>query len=155
MIPFEDRPDVAPAAGREFATTHWSVVLSAGRKDSVHAQESMAKLCQSYWYPLYAYVRRWALTLLERVLQTLRDEFTSQGKAGMFGELKATLTAGRGAVPYREMAARLGMTEGAVKVAAHRLRQRYRDVLRAEIANTVATPAEVEEEIRHLFAALR
>jgi RNA polymerase sigma-70 factor (ECF subfamily) len=68
--------------------------------------------------------------------------------------LKDTLAGGRSEIPYRELAARLGLSEGAVKVAAHRLRQRYRDLLREEIASTVAGPGEVEEELKHLFAAL-
>ncbi|MBI3880403.1 MAG: sigma-70 family RNA polymerase sigma factor [Verrucomicrobia bacterium] len=100
------------------------------------------------------YERRWALTLLDTTLARLRAEFVADGKAKQFDELKFTLTGGRGETPYSELAAKFGMSEGAVKVSVHRLRQRYREVLRAQIAETVATAAEVEEELRHLFAAL-
>ena len=98
--------------------------------------------------------RRWALILLEQVLQQLREEYVHDGKEELFEQLKVTLTEASRSVPYAEVAARLNMSEGAVKVAVHRLRQRYRERLRAEIAQTVASPAEVEEEIRALFAAL-
>jgi RNA polymerase sigma factor (sigma-70 family) len=98
--------------------------------------------------------RRWALTLLEQVLSRLREEYTRDGKARLFEELKSTLTGERRSVPYAEIGPRLDMSEGAVKVAVHRLRQRYRELLREEIAHTVSGPEEVEEEIRALFSAL-
>jgi RNA polymerase sigma-70 factor (ECF subfamily) len=98
--------------------------------------------------------RRWALTLLEQVLRRLRAEYVRDGKENLFEQLKPTLTEVSRSVRYAEIAARLGTSEGAVKVAVHRLRQRYREVLRAEIADTVASPGEVEDEIRNLFAAL-
>lgn len=244
----EENHETILAGAAQFATTHWSVVLSARDDQSTQAQASLAKLCQTYWYPLYVYVRRqghsahdaqdltqeffarlleknsleqvrrekgkfrsfllaslknflanewdraralkrgggqelisldgdsaetryglepahgetadkifdrrWALTLLDATLARLRQEFATEGKAKLFDELKFTLTAERGTTPYIELAAKLGLSEGAVKVSVHRLRQRYREVLRAEIADTVATPGEVEEELRHLFAAL-
>jgi RNA polymerase sigma-70 factor (ECF subfamily) len=98
--------------------------------------------------------RRWALALLDQVLRRLRDEYTRDGKEKQFEQLKQTLTEASRSVPYSEIAARLGISEGAVKVAVHRLRQRYRELLRAEIADTVAGADEVEDEIRNLFAAL-
>jgi RNA polymerase sigma-70 factor (ECF subfamily) len=98
--------------------------------------------------------RQWAVTLLEQVLQRLREEFESEGKEELFDQLKLTLTESSRTVSYAEIGARLGMSEGAVKVAVHRLRQRYRDLIRAEIAETVSSGAEVEEELRSLFAAL-
>jgi RNA polymerase sigma factor (sigma-70 family) len=101
-----------------------------------------------------AFERRWALTLLDQVLQRLRAEYVRDGKENLFEQLKPTLTEVSRSVRYAEIAARLGTSEGAVKVAVHRLRQRYREVLRAEIADTVANPGEVEDEIRSLFAAL-
>jgi RNA polymerase sigma factor (sigma-70 family) len=231
-----------------FVTTHWSMVLSAGRSDSTHAQAALEKLCRTYWLPIYAFVRRqghnshdaqdltqeffsrllekkslagvdpakgrfrsfllgslkhflanewdkaraqkrgggqrlisidanhaetsyaiepadqmtaekiferrWALTLLEQVMQQLREDYVRDGKTRLFEELKSTLTGASRSAPYAEIAARLAMSEGAVKVAVHRLRQRYRELLRAEIAHTVASPAEVEDEIRNLFATL-
>ena len=231
-----------------FVTTHWSVVVRAGRSDTTRARDALGKLCQTYWPPLYAYVRRvghspedaqdltqeffarllerntfaqadpergrfrsfllgslknflasewdkaraqkrgggaqiislqldaaetrcsrlaapgdtpdrafdrqWALALLDAVLNRLRQEYTDAGREDLFLGLKDTLGGGRSEIPYRDLGAQLGMSEGAVKVAAHRLRQRYRELLRAEIANTVSGPEQVEEELRQLFAAL-
>ncbi len=231
-----------------FVTTHWSLVVSAGRNDTSGARNALEKLCRTYWFPIYAFVRRqghgppdaqdltqeffarllekkslavadpakgrirsfllaslkhflanewdkanaqkrgggqvlipidvataetacgfepadnltaekiferrWALTLLEHVLRRLRAEYFRDGKENLFEQLKPTLTEASRTVAYAEIASRLGTTEGAVKVAVHRLRQRYREVLRAEIADTVASPGEVEDEIRNLFAAL-
>jgi RNA polymerase sigma-70 factor (ECF subfamily) len=98
--------------------------------------------------------RRWALTLLDEVLKRVREEYAADGKTKLFDQLKVTLTGERSTIPYAELGAQLGMSGGAVKVAVHRLRQRYRDALRDEIAETVAGPEEVEEELRQLFAAL-
>jgi RNA polymerase sigma-70 factor (ECF subfamily) len=235
-------------AGR-FATTHWSVVLAAGRHASPDSQMALAALCRTYWYPLYAYVRRqgrnaedardltqeffatllekdylraadsqrgrfrsflltafkhflskereranaqkrgggrqslsidfqageyqyhqepahditpekiyerrWAVTLLQEVLQRLQDEFAGAGKQSLFERLKDFLTGEKATTTYRQIADELGTTEGALKVAVHRLRQRYRELLRAEIAQTVTGPEEVEDELRQLFAAVR
>lgn len=224
------------------------MVLAAGRGDSTRARAALEKLCLSYWYPLYAFVRRlgrtahdaedlvqsffavcleknylgaaeqskgrfrsfllialkhflanewersrtlkrggghahisldglaaeqryalepvdcssadklferrWALTLLEQVVNRLRDEQAAGGKLEQFERLKECITsAGRG-TPYAQLAGQLGTSEGAVKVAVHRLRQRYRELLEEEIAHTVASPEEIEEERRHLLAAL-
>ena len=98
--------------------------------------------------------RRWALALLEQVLRRLREEYTREGKVTLFEQLKPTLTEVSRTVRYAEIAAQLGASEGAVKTAVHRLRRRYREILRAEIAETVADPGEIEDEIRNLFAAL-
>ncbi len=231
-----------------FVTTHWSVVLTAQRNDSTRAQAALSHLCQTYWYPLYAFVRRqghgahdaqdltqeffarlleknylavvarergkfrsfllaslkhflanewnraqaakrgggqiiaslnetdaegryqlepadtvtaekiferrWATTLLDQVVRRLRDEYVRAEKAELYDQLKHCLTVESRSAPYAELAARLNMSEGAIKVAVHRLRARYREVLRDEIAQTVSSPEEVEEELRHLFAAL-
>jgi len=104
--------------------------------------------------PDRAFDRQWALALLDVVLARLRREYTDSGRDALFVGLKDTLTGGRSEIPYRDLGARLGLSEGAVKVAAHRLRQRYRELLRAEIAQTVAGPEQVEGELRQLFAAL-
>lgn len=231
-----------------FATTHWSVVLRAGREQVPQSAQALETLCRTYWYPLYAYVRRtgkkpqdaedltqaffarflekqwiaeanaqrgrfrsfllasfkhflanewdkenaqkrggrvsvfsldsnaaetrfhyepadtatpdrqfdrrWALTLLDTVLKRLQQEYAEEGKGELFERVKSTLGGDRASAPYARIARELGTSEGAVKVAVHRLRQRYRAVLRAEIAQTVATAADVEDELRHLFAAL-
>jgi RNA polymerase sigma-70 factor (ECF subfamily) len=97
--------------------------------------------------------REWALEVTARARETLRAESEDRGKSELFTALAGSLTGDE--APRREAAARLGMTEGAVKVAVHRLRRRYREILRAAIAETVADPAEVDDEMRHLVAALR
>jgi RNA polymerase sigma-70 factor (ECF subfamily) len=236
------------SAGR-FPTTHWSRVIAAGDPDGPGARESLGALCTSYWYPLYAYIRRrghtpeqaqdltqdfftwvlerelfakadpergrfraflravcarylcnqhewanarkrgggrllvsidaleaegryaseladestperifdrtWALTLLDRVLDQLRREYDDAGRGATFDELRSLLVEGSSAAPYATIAARLNTTEGAVRVAAHRLRRRYGMLLRREIAATVDDPAEIDGEIRALFAALQ
>jgi len=97
--------------------------------------------------------REWAQESTARAMEKLRAESEARGKGELFGALRASLT---GDEPSRcETAGRLGMTEGAVKVAVHRLRKRYRELLRAEIAETVADPSDIENEMRHLVAALR
>jgi RNA polymerase sigma factor (sigma-70 family) len=98
--------------------------------------------------------RRWATGLLERALARLEAESTAAGKSALVSRLLPTLTGGRGDLPLASIAAELGMTEGAVKTAASRLRKRYGEILREEIARTVADPADVEDEVRALFAAL-
>lgn len=231
-----------------FATTHWSLIVAARGPAAPEARAALAQLCRSYWYPLYAFIRRqghgadaaqdltqefftrllehdflaaidrdkgrfrsfllaackhflanerdracaqkrgggqspvsldldsaegrytrepahhitperlfeqrWALTLLDRVLARLREEHTARGKEALFDHLRVFLV-GEGHSPAQlEVAARLGLSPGAMRVAVHRLRQRYRDLLRQEIAATVDDPREVDEEIRQLFAAL-
>lgn len=231
-----------------FATTRWSVVLAAGHSGATQARAALGKLCQTYWYPLYAYVRRrghspedaqdltqeffaqllerqslakadpnlgrfrsfllasmnhflanewqkarakkrggghellsldwaaaenrldlepadnaapdrifekqWALTLLGEVLARLEQEYHGAGKADWFAALKQTLMGARESQPYAELAARLGSSEGAVKTAVHRLRKRYRELVREEIAGTLDGPQEVEAEMRYLFRVL-
>jgi len=100
------------------------------------------------------YERRWALTLLEQVLARLRDEYRSAGKVRHFETLKGFLSAEKSSSAYSEIGAELGLSEGAVRVAVCRLRQRYLECLRAEITKTVSSPAEIEDELRHLRAVL-
>ena len=230
-----------------FVTTHWSVVLTAARSDTTRARAALENLCQTYWYPLYAYVRRrgyspedaqdltqeffarllehnavanvapekgrfrsfllasmnhfladewdkaraqkrgggkvipldlqsaetrlgeipvehftpekafehrWAITLLEEVYQRLAEEYRTQDKAVLFDTLRVTLAGKSEAAPYAGLARQLNLSEGAVKVAVHRLRQRYRALLRETIADTVSSPDEVEDELRYLFRTL-
>lgn len=239
---------MCPSAKSVFVTTHWSVVVAAGHPEAREAQDALAKLCQAYWQPIYACIRRsgrsreeaedltqdffarlltrntvaracpargrfrsfllaslkhflahewekaqaskrgggarllsldfdtaetrcaqpvapgdtpdrafdrqWALTLLDLVLGRLRQEYAHSGRDALFVGLKDALAGDRTVIPYRDLGIRLGLSEGAVKVAVHRLRRRYRELLRQEIAGTVSGPAEVEEELRELFAAL-
>jgi len=98
--------------------------------------------------------RQWAMTLLEQVVATLQREFQAAGKAELFESLKIFLTGGKGVVAYAQLAQSLNMTEAALKMTISRMRKRYGELLRTEIARTVSTPEEVEEELRALFAAL-
>jgi len=100
------------------------------------------------------YDRAWAMTLLERVIIRLRDENGAEGKAKSFEQLKPFLMIGKGAIPYAQAASGLDMTESAVRVAVHRLRERYRERLKAEVAHTVSSPTDVDNELRHLFRVL-
>jgi DNA-directed RNA polymerase specialized sigma24 family protein len=230
-----------------FATTHWTVVIAAGRSGSPDAEAALEQLCRTYWYPLYVFVRRqtstredaedltqaffarfleknylenltsqkgkfrafllaslkhflanewdrahrqkrgggiaalsldwqdadaryqidpadkltpdvlydraWAVTLLERVLARLRDENAKGDKAKLFDQLKAFLMVGANAIPYLEVANRLNLNDGAVRVAVHRLRRRYRELLREEIGQTLSDATQIEEEMRTLFSA--
>jgi len=233
---------------RVFATTHWSVVVAAGKGQSEPAQRALEMLCAAYWYPIYVYVRRkgygpddaqdltqgffmqliakehvrqadrskgrfrtfllgmldnfllrewkrthrqkrggqftfvsfdepapeeryrlepadnetpekvfmrqWALTVLRQAMKALEAECEVDGKAALFCEVKNHLAGERDRSVYRDIGQRLAMTEGAVRVATHRLRQRYGELLRRFIAQTVATPDEVEEELGELLSVL-
>jgi RNA polymerase sigma factor (sigma-70 family) len=247
MGPLPEREMDATSA-EPFRTTHWSVVLLAGRGGSPEATEALEKLCRTYWYPIYAYVRRrgydsqqaqdltqefllhlleknylaradrqrgkfrsfllaalnhflandqrrdraakrgggrplisldeaavetryaaeavngltpekvyeqrWALTLLDQAFVRLRNESTTAGKTHQFNQLRGFLTTEAEEIDYETAAAQLEMKPGAVAVAVHRLRQRYRELLREEISQTVASAQEVEEEIHWLFTAV-
>ena len=238
----------APDGGGTFATTHWSVVLTA-RGESAAAEAALENLCRTYWRPIYGfarrqgarpeeakdltqgffalilarkdfqsvrqekgrlrsfllaslkhfmanerrdaaaikrgggrtlipfdeiesfepiefdrsemlsadllYDRRWALTVLDRVFARLREETQGSASAPLQERLNTLLSDEPDRPSQAEIAREFGMTENAVKQAFHRLRQRYRQLLREEVAHTVATPAEIEDELRHLIAALR
>ena len=101
------------------------------------------------------YERRWASTLLEQVLRRLKDEYRTAGKAVLFDRLKQLLPDEPGAPSQADIAAKLGMAENAVRQAFHRFRQRYQLLLRDEIAHTVATPSDIEDELRYLVSVLR
>jgi RNA polymerase sigma factor (sigma-70 family) len=100
------------------------------------------------------YERRWALTVLEQVLDRLKNEYRTVGNAALFDSLKQLLPDEPGSPSQAEIAAHLGMTENAVRQAFYRFRQRYQSLLREEIAHTVATPGDIEDELRHLIAVL-
>ncbi len=98
--------------------------------------------------------QQWALTLLDLTVSRLREEFAALGKPGDFEALKSCLMAERGAIDYAAVAKRLGVNEGAARVAVHRLRKRFREVYREEISQTLADGADLDGELRHLAAAL-
>jgi len=255
MKPLQSSSDSATDLARRsgassdyFATTRWTLVLTAGRQSSTHSEEALADLCRVYWYPLYAYVRRrghsreeaedltqsffarfleknyldglssergkfrafllaslkhflanewdksrrlkrgghlvhlsldwqdaddryhldppdpvsadqlydraWALALLQRVVDRLQEESKRAGKEMLFEHAKSFLMLDQDAVPYAEAGAKAGLDEVAMRVAVHRMRKRYRELLREEIAQTLANPLVVEEELRALRAAL-
>jgi RNA polymerase sigma-70 factor (ECF subfamily) len=104
--------------------------------------------------PEKLFERYWALEVLKQAMARLKAEYGTANKIELFNYLKTYLTAGQDSIPYRDAADRLNMTEGAVRVAVHRLRQRYRELVRQEIAQTVTSPDQVDEEINELFAAL-
>jgi len=125
------------------------VSIDAGEAEGRYVREPGHDLT-----PERLFQRAWALTLLDAVLARLRTEYERGGKGEVFQRLKEVLTFGPDSMPYATIAAELEMTEGALQVAVHRLRRRYGDLLREEIAATVSQPEEVEDEIRELFAAL-
>jgi len=108
-----------------------------------------------HWTAEKIFDRRWALTLLDQAVTQLKQEYSNSGKGVLFGEIKVFLTGDTGAPTYEEPAARLAMTPGAVKVAVHRLRQKYRESLRQLIAQTVAAEDDIDSELHVLLAALR
>lgn len=247
-MPRSDSIHTSTANPRDFATTQWSIVLAAGGRQDQDAQTALARLCESYWYPLYAYVRRqvdnvdeaqdltqsffahllekgtvaradrsrgrfraflltamknfltnqwrkegakkrgglrpklsldfdvgeskfkyepaheltaekhferrWVTTLLDLVLERLRNELTVAGKADHFEQLKNSLVGNSDAIDYQQVATALGMTPAAAKQAAYRLRKRYRQLFREEVARTVEDETKVDEEIGQLLATL-
>ena len=104
--------------------------------------------------PETIYERHWALTLLERTMSRLRQEYVAAGKSGVFDELKVFLTEAKGTISHADVARRMGLNEGTVRVSVHRLRKRFRELFREEIAHTVCNPEEIEGEVRYLMAAL-
>jgi len=107
--------------------------------------------------PEKLFERRWALTVIDLVLKRLEEEFTDKGKERLFNRVKPFLTGADGEVSYRQIATELGMNEGAVKAAVHRLRRRFRELMRAEIAQTILRPDQpgaIDAELRSLLAAL-
>jgi len=145
--PMMETKDSKPTGA--FVTTQWTQVLSA-RGDSPEAQAALSELCAAY----YEFDRAWALALLDRVLNTLAREHAQDGKEPQFETLKPWLTGDAESLSQSAAARELGITEGAVKVAIHRLRKRFREVVKAEIAQTLGDPSEVADELRYLLAVL-
>jgi RNA polymerase sigma-70 factor (ECF subfamily) len=129
-----------------------------GRKsfsiDTLDAEDRYAREPAHELTPERIFDRTWALTLLGRVLDQLRREYDDAGRPEVFEELRVVLTGGPQSAPYATIAERLGISEGALRVAVHRLRRRYGVLLRQEIAATIDDPAEVDDEIRDLFRSL-
>jgi RNA polymerase sigma-70 factor (ECF subfamily) len=140
--------DFAKAAKRGGGQT----VLSL---DFMQAEARYAREAASHLTPEKLFHRRWALEMLQSVLRRLREEWAEPGKQEFFAAVEDWVSGGEPTRTYADVAAELDMTEGAVKTAVHRLRRRYRDLLREEIGQTVADPEAVEDEIRELFAALQ
>jgi len=128
---------------------HFTISLEALDLEAGYAQEPMDTNT-----PDVAFERHWAETILRRALERLREELTAEGKQALFDGLVNCLTGAAPPLPYAEQAVRLGMSEAAVKMAAHRMRKRYGELLRREVANTVSTAAEIDQELRYLLAAL-
>lgn len=129
--------------GRQFLT------IDRAKAEQRYAFEPTSRLT-----PEQIYFRAWTVTLLDEVLTKLRAEYEKDGRESIFDSLKQALTGEPRSTSYATIAADLGMTDGAVGVAVHRLRRRYGAILRREIAATVCDPSEVDDEIRALFAAL-
>ena len=125
------------------------IPLDAEIAESCYAAEPVQALTLDQ-----VYEKRWAVTLIEAVLAGLRESYVAGGRLPVFDALKGFIWGDQTTLSYAEAGAQLGLTEGAVKVAVHRLRGRYRELLRAEIAKTVATPGEVDGELHHLIAVL-
>jgi RNA polymerase sigma-70 factor (ECF subfamily) len=104
--------------------------------------------------PERVFDRQWASTLLARALSRLEAETAEDGRRPLFEALRIYLTGDRPELSYAETSKRLGMSEGAVKVAVHRLRRKFRDLVRDEIAQTVAAPEDIDDELRHLWSAV-
>jgi RNA polymerase sigma factor (sigma-70 family) len=117
--------------------------------ERAYQQEPMVQLA-----PESLYDKRWALTLLERAMERLGESYAAAGRRVLFEQLKGFLLTEASGESYRQLAIPLKLGEGAVKVAVHRLRQRFREMVREEVSQTVTTPAEVDEELRCLMAAL-
>jgi RNA polymerase sigma-70 factor (ECF subfamily) len=150
------------AALTNFLTNEWAkgttlkrgggrqiVSLDDDTGETLHLQEPSAMLT-----PERHFERRWALTLIERTLDALRKEYALGGKARLFVRIESGLTDEVPASAYAQWGAELGMHEGAVRVALHRLRRRFGDALRREVSLTVSQPEEIDEEIRSLLAAI-
>jgi len=251
MTPMYDpKHSQTPTTGNAaFMTTRWSIVRAAGDSAAPKHEQALSTLCETYWFPLYAYLRRnghdvneaadhtqaffarlldkkylgqvrpkpgkfrsflltalkhfvsnqykyarakkrgggkkilslnydqaedryalepatdlspeklfeksWALTVLTRTMERLEEELAARNREKLFEHLRGYVVAEQSAVPYQDLADKLEMSEGTIRVAVHRLRKRCKEILRDEVAQTVTTPDEVEEEIRSLFTALQ
>jgi RNA polymerase sigma factor (sigma-70 family) len=171
LLEKDDLSVVAPAKGRfrsylMAACTHYlanqrdrdRALKRGGRPpislDSAEAERRYTLEPAHSLTPERLYLRRWATTLLDTALDRLRQEMEEDGKASLFEELKSSLLADDAVESYRQLGLRIGRSEGAARVIAHRMRNRFRAILREEVCRTVADPHEVEQEIRDLFVAM-
>jgi RNA polymerase sigma-70 factor (ECF subfamily) len=122
--------------------------------DELQAEASYQNEPATHLTPERLFDQKWAASLLEQVIQILRREYAAAGKEPLFEELRGLLWGGRSDLGYDAIGGKLGMSEGAIKVAVHRLRARFKECLRDEVAHTVARPEDVEDELRHLLSAL-
>ena len=174
LLPIDEaqtKRDNPPQVAR-FPSTRLSLVRIACPDSSYESRQALATLCRLYWYPLYAFVRREGhnpddaqdltqaffarllFTVLDRVISRLQAEFAESGKGAQFERMKPLLAGDETRVPYADLASEVNTTEGALKTAIHRLRRRYRKILRDEIAQTVGHPDEVQKKIRYLVCVL-
>ncbi len=145
---------------RHFLVSEWRKTASQKRGDGCVAFSLDAQAAEAGYAaepadeatPETLYEKRWAVTLMEHVMARLGEEHVVAGNGPLFEKLKDCIWGESGAAAYAAMAARLGLSEGAVKVSVHRLRQRCRELLRAEVAQTVTRPEDVDDELRHLVA---
>jgi RNA polymerase sigma-70 factor (ECF subfamily) len=122
--------------------------------DELQAENRYQHEPKTHLSPEILYDQKWATSLLEQVMQALRTEYAALGKGPLFDMLRGVIWGGRQEVSYAALAARVDLSEGAFKVAVHRLRSRYKEALRREVAQTVASPGEIDDELRHLLAAV-
>ncbi len=128
------------------------VILSLS---SVSAEERYRLEPADLLTPEQIFERRWALTLLDTTMKRLEEESAAAGREDLFAAMKPILAGEDASSPYAELGARLGMKEGALRTAVHRLRQRFGALLRAEIAETISDAEDVDDELRHLFQILK
>jgi RNA polymerase sigma-70 factor (ECF subfamily) len=147
---------------KRFLASEWKREHALKREGNLHwlslnmdtAETRYAQEPANTTTPEQSFEKQWALTLLETVMQTLKARYIEDNKTDLFEHLKPCLMGSRESQPYATLAAQLGMSEGAVKVSVHRLRNQYRECLRGEIAQTVSSPSEVDEEMKHLIRVL-
>jgi RNA polymerase sigma-70 factor (ECF subfamily) len=146
---------------KHFLVSDWRKATAAKRNagplvslDQDEAEERYQAEPSDQLAPDKVFEKRWAAALLEQVLRRLGQEYAAQGKQQLFEKLKLNLWGNRDVAPYAELAPQLGLSEGALKVAVHRLRQRYLEMLRSEVAQTLANPADVDDELRHLIQVM-
>ena len=150
------------ASMKHFLANEWDKTRAQKRGGgkqilSIDFEDSESKYAAEFIHdvtPEKLYDRRWAMTVLEQVMVKLRKEMLAEGKIEQFDQMKIFLTGGKGEVRYAAVAENLGVSETAVKTAAHRLRKRYRKLLSNVIAETVETKQDVDQELRYLLAAL-